>query len=114
MASIAETLEDHYSSGGDKLDTPKARLWKLVEDKLSDELPSEGLEWEKSRARLKKNSVYRLYVAICRVQGEEPGFLFNGRRLMERSEFERLRGDDECDEQVLDRMWKSIGEVEKE
>lgn len=106
--SLAESFEARYQNGKESsVDTSKGKLWSIVEE----ELPlQEGLEIYSDRARLKVNSVYRLYCAICRLKGKRPDYLFNGRDLISVDKYQNLKDQDEVDETELEKLWKNLGD----
>lgn len=111
MTSLSQVFEKKFDGKGDGRGDPRSIFLNRIEEELSEYIPgNQGLEKRGQRAALTSKGLYRLYVAVLRCRGKEPGFLYNGRSVMEREEFDRLRLREDTDTESLDKIWKNICE----
>lgn len=105
MSSLSQVFEDEFDGSGKYSDdSPRKRLVRALEG----ELPGEDFILDGSgsnRVRLQNKDFFRLYVAVMRLKGEEPEFLWNGSRLISRERFEELDSDPDTCSESLRRLW---------
>jgi len=107
--SLSESFESRYkgNSGVNGSNTRK-RLLSLVRSEMpfDEEL---GADSSSQRVFIRNKDLFMIYQALCCVDGREPEYLFNGRKLMARKEFEELDSEEDTDSERLRELWTSLG-----
>lgn len=106
---LSESFETKYNGlKGSSKDGAKRKVLELIrlELGLEDGFADRG---SCKRVYLSSTDLYEIYAAVCDLKDEQPEYLFNGKSLMSRNEFQRLDGDDETDSEKLRDLWKSLG-----